>query len=69
MVPPAVLILTASALFAKNVCRPILAPAMTDDQVAKLAKIMVVVLVFSACISRSIVHRLSSHFCCSDMPA
>lgn len=44
MVPAAVIILTASTLFAKNLWRPIFAPAMTDDQVAKLARIMVVVL-------------------------
>ena len=31
-------------LFAKNLYRPIFAPAMTDDQVAKLARVMVVVL-------------------------
>src|SRR6266487_786118 len=41
MVPAAILILTAATLFAKNLCRPILSPAMTDKQVAKLAKIMV----------------------------
>jgi SSS family solute:Na+ symporter len=44
MVPAAILLLTASTLFAKNLCRPIFAPAMTDDQVAKLARIMVVAL-------------------------
>jgi len=44
MVPAAVLILTASTLFSKNLYRPIFAPAMTDDQVAGLARIMVVVL-------------------------
>ena len=44
MVPAAVHILTASTLFSKNLCRPIFAPAMTDDQVARLARIMVVVL-------------------------
>jgi len=44
MVPAAILILTASTLFAKNLYRPIFAPAMSDDQVAKLARIMVVVL-------------------------
>jgi solute:Na+ symporter, SSS family len=42
MVPAAILILTASTLFAKNLWRPIFAPAMTDDQVAKLARMMVV---------------------------
>lgn len=44
MVPAAVLILTASTLFSKNLYRPIVAPAMTDNQVARLARIMVVVL-------------------------
>jgi SSS family solute:Na+ symporter len=44
MVPAAILLLTASTLFAKNLYRPIFAPAMTDDQVAKLARTMVVVL-------------------------
>jgi solute:Na+ symporter, SSS family len=44
MVPAAVLILTASTLFAKNLVRPILAPKMTDDQVARLARITVVAL-------------------------
>jgi SSS family solute:Na+ symporter len=44
MVPAAILILTAATLFAKNLCRPIFAPAMTDDQVAKLAKMTVVAL-------------------------
>ena len=44
MVPAAILILTASTLFAKNLWRPIIAPAMTDDQVAKLARMMVVAL-------------------------
>jgi len=44
MVPAAIFILTAATLFAKNFYRPIFAPAMTDDQVAKLARVMVVVL-------------------------
>ena len=38
MVPAAVQILAASTLFIKNFCRPILAPSMTDPQVARLAK-------------------------------
>ena len=42
MVPAAVQILTASTLFVKNFCRPILAPSMTDSQVATLAKATVV---------------------------
>jgi len=44
MVPAAILILTASALFAKNFVRLLFAPAMSDDAVAKLAKVMVVVI-------------------------
>ena len=44
MVPAAIFILTAATLFAKNLYRPIFAPEMTDDQVAKLARVMVVVL-------------------------
>jgi SSS family solute:Na+ symporter len=48
MVPAAIQILTAATLFAKNLCRPILAPSMTDPQVAKLAKIMVLVLTLAA---------------------
>jgi len=46
MVPAAVIVLTAGTLFAKNVVRPMFLPGMSDDSVAKLAKIMVVV--FSA---------------------
>jgi solute:Na+ symporter, SSS family len=44
MVPASILILTAATLFAKNFWRPAFAPAMTDNQVAKLARAMVVVL-------------------------
>ncbi len=44
MVPAAVHILTASTLFSKNLWRPMFAPQMTDDQVAKLARFVVVVL-------------------------
>lgn len=44
MVPASILILTAATLFAKNLCRPIFAPTMTDDQVAKLARGMVLVM-------------------------
>jgi solute:Na+ symporter, SSS family len=44
MVPAAIIILTAATLFAKNVYRPLFAPAMTDSQIARLARIMVVVL-------------------------
>lgn len=48
MVPCAILILTASALFTKNFVRPILAPSMSDDDVAKLAKAASVVLMAAA---------------------
>jgi solute:Na+ symporter, SSS family len=52
MVPASVFILTAATLFAKNFYRPVFAPAMADDQVAKLARVMVVVLgVVSLCLA------------------
>ncbi len=44
MVPAAILVLTAATLFAKNLLRPMFAPAMTDDQVARWARITVVAL-------------------------
>ena len=44
MVPAAIQILTAATLFAKNLYRPIFAPNMTDQQVARLAKTMVLVI-------------------------
>jgi solute:Na+ symporter, SSS family len=44
MVPASILVLTAATLFAKNLYRPILAPAMTDREIGRLARIMVVVL-------------------------
>ena len=44
MVPAAIFLLTAATLFAKNLFRPLLAPSMTDDQVAQLARATVVVL-------------------------
>ncbi len=44
MVPAAIQILTAATLFAKNLYRPIFAPGMTDQQVAKLARTMVLVI-------------------------
>ena len=44
MVPAAILLLTAATLFAKNLYRPIFAPGMTDDGVARLARVTVVVL-------------------------
>ena len=51
MVPAAILILTASTLFAKNLCRPVLAPGMTDQQVARLAKTTVIVITIAALFS------------------
>lgn len=63
MVPAAVQILTAATLFVKNFCRPILAPSMSDAQVAKLAKaavlgITALALVFAIFSSASLVSLL-----------
>jgi solute:Na+ symporter, SSS family len=44
MVPAGIITLTAATLFAKNLYRPIFKPTMSDAQVAKLARLMVVVL-------------------------
>jgi solute:Na+ symporter, SSS family len=51
MVPAGIMLLTAATLFAKNLCRPILAPGMTDPQVARLAKTTVVVITVVALFS------------------
>jgi len=52
MVPASIFILSAATLFAKNMYRPVFAPTMTDDQVAKLARATVVVLgVVSLCLA------------------
>src|SRR5215469_12639287 len=48
MVPAAIQLLTGATLYAKNLFRPILAPGMTDQKVATLAKIMVLVLTLGA---------------------
>jgi len=48
MVPAAIIILTASTLFAKNVYRPLFAPQMAEDKVARLAKTMVLVLALTS---------------------
>jgi len=48
MVPAAIIILTASTLFAKNVYRPLFAPQMAEDKVALLAKTMVLVLALTS---------------------
>jgi SSS family solute:Na+ symporter len=44
MVPAGIMLLTAATLFVKNLWRPILAPGMTDQQVARFAKMTVLVL-------------------------
>jgi SSS family solute:Na+ symporter len=44
MVPAAIFVLSAATLCAKNLYRPIFAPSMSDDSVAKLARLLVVVL-------------------------
>jgi SSS family solute:Na+ symporter len=44
MVPAAIMILCAATLFTKNFFRPVFKPAMKDDEVARLAKLMVVVI-------------------------
>lgn len=44
MVPAAIFLLTAATLFAKNLYRPLVAPAMSEEGVARLARAMVVVL-------------------------
>jgi len=52
MVPAAIFILTGATLFAKNFYRPVFAPTMTDHQVAKLARVMVVVIgLISLCLA------------------
>jgi SSS family solute:Na+ symporter len=51
MVPSAILILTAATLFAKNICRDLFAPDMTDQGVALLAKVMVLVVTAAALFS------------------
>jgi solute:Na+ symporter, SSS family len=48
MVPAAILILTASTLFAKNFFRPLFMPSMSDDGVARLAKLLVLVITAAA---------------------
>jgi len=48
MVPAAIILLTASTLFAKNVFRPLFAPQLTEDSVARLAKATVLVLAMAS---------------------
>jgi len=47
MVPAAIILLTASTLFAKNVFRPIFRPRMPESQVVYLAKTTVLILAFA----------------------
>jgi solute:Na+ symporter, SSS family len=44
MVPAAILTLTAATLFTKNFYRPVFAPGMSDNQVASMAKVLVLVI-------------------------
>ena len=48
MVPAAIQLLTGATLYAKNLYRPVFSPGMSDAQVAKLAKAMVLVLTLGA---------------------
>jgi SSS family solute:Na+ symporter len=48
MVPAAILILAAAALFAKNFYREMISPGLTDDQVAKLARALVIAITLIA---------------------
>jgi SSS family solute:Na+ symporter len=48
MVTAATQLLTGATLYAKNLFRPILAPEMSDQQVARVARIMVLVLTLGA---------------------
>lgn len=48
MVSAAIQLLTGATLYAKNLFRPILAPGMSDQKVAKIAKIMVLALTLGA---------------------
>ena len=50
MVPAAIQLLTGATLYAKNLFRPLLKPDMSDQQVARLARIMVLVLTAGAMI-------------------
>ena len=59
MVPAAVLVLTAATIFAKNLFRPAFAPTMSDDRVARLARIMVIVIGIASLSSRALQFRES----------
>jgi SSS family solute:Na+ symporter len=44
MVPASIIVLSAATLFSKNLWRPLFAPGMSDEQVARLARGVIVVL-------------------------
>ena len=44
MVPAAILVLSSATVFAKNLFRPLFAPGINDHQVARIARLMVVVI-------------------------
>ncbi len=44
MVPAAIFLLTASTLFVKNLFRPLFAPRLSDEQVSRLARLLVLAL-------------------------
>jgi len=48
MIPAAIQLLTGATLYSKNLFKPIFAPNMTDQQVARLARLMVIVLTLGA---------------------
>ena len=48
MVPSAIQLLTGATLYAKNVYRPLFSPAMSDERVGRLAKVMVMLLTLGA---------------------
>jgi len=48
MVPAAIQLLTGATLYAKNLYRPLFAPGATDEQVARLAKALVLILTLGA---------------------
>ena len=50
MIPAAIQLLTGATLYAKNLCKPFFAPTMNDQQVANVAKVMVLVLTLGALI-------------------
>ena len=56
MVPAAIQILTAATLFAKNLARPVVAPDMSDARIARLAKLMVLVITAAAVTSAIFSH-------------